>query len=173
MIEVWKDVVGLEGYYKISSFGRIFSIKSNRILIRKPKYTGYFDIDLYKDGKCYNKRIHRLVAEAFIPNPENKPLVNHIDGNKQNNRVDNLEWVTDSENCLHAVHNSLYVPYAKRLYHILYNGTEEYEFSTLDELSKATSYSKNRLMDIRKGNLPLRKGKYKGYYYKMIYKNPS
>ena len=63
---------------------------------------GYYSIGLRKDGKRFKAKIHRLIAQAFIPNPENKPFVNHIDGNKQNNCIENLEWVTGSENVRHA-----------------------------------------------------------------------
>lgn len=105
MQEVWKDVGGFEGEYQISSFGRLkhFSKNGWNILKNTNKKGDYFNVVL--TGKSYNKsvRIHRLVAEAFIPNPENKPQVNHIDGNKQNNNVNNLEWVTAKENMLHSV----------------------------------------------------------------------
>lgn len=71
---------------------------------------GYEIVDLYKNGKRKTVRVHRLVAEAFIPNNDNKPEVNHIDGNKHNNNVDNLEWVTKKENCRHAWNNNLIKP---------------------------------------------------------------
>lgn len=89
-MEIWKDVVGAEEYYQISSIGRIRNKLTNQIL-KPSKSGGYYHIEL-----CYNiKRnalIHRLVAEAFIPNPFNLPCVNHIDENKLNNCIDNLEW---------------------------------------------------------------------------------
>lgn len=96
--EVWKDIQGYEGLYKVSSLGRIKNVKG---LIRKPRLykDGYFDIKLSKNGKNKTKRINRLVALAFIPNPNNYPMVNHKDENKLNNRIDNLEWCTNKYNC--------------------------------------------------------------------------
>ena len=107
MLEIWRDIKNYEGIYEVSNLGRIKSIsrngtiKENRIL--KPnKVMGYSQVGLQKYGTRKHKKIHRLVAEAFIPNPENKKEVNHKDGNKANNCVDNLEWVTTSENQLHS-----------------------------------------------------------------------
>lgn len=68
----------------------------------------YLRVCLSKQGVCKWKTVHRLVAETFIPNPDNKPQVNHIDGNKQNNNIQNLEWVTNKENCRHAILNDIY-----------------------------------------------------------------
>ncbi|BAU40062.1 HNH endonuclease [Ralstonia phage RSP15] len=110
-IEIWKDVVGFEDRYQISSFGNLYSKKSQRILARVIN-NGYYTHSIRiggKNGKSKLLRIHRLVAEAFIPNPENKPFVNHIDGNKLNPHVWNLEWATCSENTQHAFDNGLIV----------------------------------------------------------------
>lgn len=101
MKETFKEIKDYENQYLISNLGIVISLKRNTIL--KPQtYNGYYQIGLNKNSKLKWKTIHRLVANAFIPNSNNKPCVNHIDGNKQNNYVDNLEWVTHSENVKHA-----------------------------------------------------------------------
>ena len=98
-LEIYKDIDGFEGY-QVTSWGRIFSKKQNEFLRPMPHEKGYLRVDLYDgEGNKYHKKVHRLVAEAFIPNPDEKPQVNHIDGNNQNNSVTNLEWVTNAENC--------------------------------------------------------------------------
>ena len=101
--EIWRDVVGYEGLYNVSDFGRVKSFHNGKIIIRKPAFSnGYLKVSLCKDGSIRTHKIHTLVAKAFIPNPENKPSVNHIDGNKTNNCVENLEWSTQTENMQHA-----------------------------------------------------------------------
>lgn len=105
--EVWKAIAGFEGLYEVSNFGRvrrIFRYGRPYVTPCKPKITkdGYFENTLFKDGKAKHIRTHRLVAQAFCENPENKPEVNHIDGNKLNNHASNLEYCTSSENQKHA-----------------------------------------------------------------------
>ena len=102
--EKWEIIENYPNYF-ISTFGRIKSAKNNKIL--KPYVTkrGYSYIMLSKNGKVKNFQVHRLVAKTFIDNPLNKPCVNHIDFNPSNNNVDNLEWVTHSENCLWSSKN--------------------------------------------------------------------
>lgn len=91
MIEEWKDIKDWEGLYRVSSLGRIYSIRRNLYL--KPRLAGnYYRVALTKNSKQYQLLISRLVAQAFIPNPNNLPCVNHKDENKLNNTVDNLEW---------------------------------------------------------------------------------
>lgn len=112
---MWRDVIGFEGLYKVSETGLIKSLgngnstnsttKCERIM--KPQNKRYLTIKLSKFGKYYYKSIHRLVAEAFIDNTQNKPQVNHIDGNKYNNNYNNLEWVTSKENIRHSFDTGL------------------------------------------------------------------
>ena len=109
MKEAWKSVKGFEGLYSISNFGRLKSYKKNKsgyILSVKNRHGWYLTCNLIdRDGKMVTKRIHRLVAEHFLGIPERMREVNHKDMNKQNNRVDNLEWVTRKENNQHAIRN--------------------------------------------------------------------
>ena len=115
MKEIWKDIEGYEGYYEVSNLGGANSFdrtvkrrdginikikgRAMKLIINNK---GYCETSLCKLCISTNKRLHRLVAEAFIPNQENKPCVNHKDGNKSNNNVDNLEWCTHKENMKHA-----------------------------------------------------------------------
>lgn len=124
--EVWKDIEGYRGAYQISNLGNVKSVEREvtqwnesakkyvtRIqkgLIMKPfeDEDGYLRLQLIKDGVRKKHFVHRLVALAFIPNPENKPEVNHKEGDKKDNRVWMLEWSTSSENQRHAIANKLY-----------------------------------------------------------------
>ena len=106
-MEEWRDIKGYEGLYKISSTGKVFSCKNNRTLSPGLCGSGYKKVQLCKDRKARQRMIHRLVAEAFLPNPDNKKTVNHKDGNKLNNDVSNLEWNTYSENLKHAYKHGL------------------------------------------------------------------
>lgn len=103
--EVWKEIRGYEGIYEISNKGVVRRMSYN--LSKGVTYDGYPLVILTRAGKRSTKTIHRLVAEAFIDNPENKPAVNHKDGVKSNNALDNLEWATYSENTLHALRTGL------------------------------------------------------------------
>lgn len=108
--EIWRDVVDYEGLYKVSSLGRVKSFQKGKLMIRSCTKIrqGYVIVSLMKRGiKRKIVRIHVLVARAFIPNPEDKPEVNHRFGNKLDNRVSELEWVTGKENIQHAYNTGL------------------------------------------------------------------
>lgn len=111
MTEIWKDIAGYEGLYQVSNLGRVKSlprelkrfagrkcITKERILTAHPNSKGYLRVQLKKDGTEERRFLHRLVAEAFIPNPDSKGEVNHLDNVPTNNGVENLEWVTHKEN---------------------------------------------------------------------------
>lgn len=95
----YKDIIGYEGRYAISADGRVYSYLREIILRPEEVHNGYLRVNL-RDENSVNRhyRIHRLVAEAFIPNPDNKAQVNHKNGNRKDNRVENLEWATPKEN---------------------------------------------------------------------------
>lgn len=103
-MEIWKDIKDYEGLYQVSNYGRVKSLggKSNHkksiVLKQNKDKNGYFFVILKHNGTSKYYKVHRLVAEAFIPNPNNKPQVNHLDENKQNNNVYNLEWASCKEN---------------------------------------------------------------------------
>lgn len=108
-MERWKEVPNTNGKILISDKGRVRSLlRDDRILKTQKDRKGYPRVRITINRKKRAYRVHRLVASAFIPNPENKPQVNHIDGNKNNNCVGNLEWCDGRENCRHAIDNGLW-----------------------------------------------------------------
>lgn len=152
--EIWEDVKGFEGYYQVSNFGRIKSLsragsgrntKKDKILKNTYDKDGYICKCFYKKGKIYGVKVHRLVAETFIPNPNNFPQVNHIDGNKQNNRVDNLEWVSQSKNVLH----SLYVlnNHLKKIYQFDKYGNFIKSWKNSKEIADFYGFNRNSLVE--------------------------
>lgn len=117
MAEVWRDVPGYEGLYQVNAAGQVWSRPRLSAGVKRPAYTicgrllkpwrnsaGYLCVTLCKDGRKSKWLMHRLVASAFIPNPENHPIVNHINGDKADNRVGNLEWCSDEYNAWHNAH---------------------------------------------------------------------
>jgi hypothetical protein len=101
---MWTDIVGYEGMYQVNKKGEVYSLKSGRKLKPYTDSKGYKRVDLFNKGKV-NKKVHRLVAQAFIPNPKEYLQVNHINGVKGDNRVENLEWCNNSQNQRHSWSN--------------------------------------------------------------------
>lgn len=111
MKEIWKDLKGFEDKFKISSTGIIVNKYNNTKVKTRISKDGYVYVGLYYNKKSHIKTVHRLVAKAFIPKDNNNNLeVNHIDGNKLNNNINNLEWITHKENIKHAWENKLFEP---------------------------------------------------------------
>jgi hypothetical protein len=135
MEEVWKDIKGFEGAYQISSLGRVRSLpgKYRKELIRKlvPDKDGYLECMLCEKGKYTHKKVHRLVGEAFIKNPFGKKEINHKNGNRADNRIENLEWVSRKENEHHkseVLHSSPTTTVRRedgKVYHSIKEAAEE------------------------------------------------
>ncbi len=120
MTEIWRDIPGWKGMYQASNLGRIKSLARYIVTVKGTKYPieekilkghvdtkGYIQVEFKRNRRRHIIALHRLIALAFIPNPENKPQINHINGNKTDNRIENLEWCTGSENVRHAWNNRL------------------------------------------------------------------
>ena len=165
--EVWKDIKGYEGQYQVSNYGRVkslsrkvwngncFGIKKERIL--KPSFHNYFHIVLYKDNVSKTFDIHRLVAQAFLPNPNNYPQVNHKDENTKNNFVwvnqdgtvdlekSNLEWVSATYNVNYGTRNHRASDKRKKTVLQFQKDVFIKEWDSVDQIFKETEYSKHYL----------------------------
>lgn len=143
MKEIWKDIKEYEGLYQISNLGNIRKLRFINNIVNKEKIfnikpqiinSGYYKVVLYKNKKYKNMLLHRIVAETFIPNINNYDFINHKDGNKLNNNVNNLEWCTRSQNMKHAYKNNLVQAQAKGKY-----GSDNPKAIKIDMLDKNTN----------------------------------
>ena len=172
-MEEWRDIKGSEGFYQVSNMGRVRSLdrdittlkgwkmhKKGCVLKHGIETRGYSFVSLRKPGTVIYARVHRLVADAFMTNEFNKPEVNHIDGNKQNNAVTNLEYSTHSENMRHAVETGL----KKRAYPVeMLDANTGEVLRTFPSMTSASKYF-NKNSKSPNGVLQCIKGKYKTAY---------
>ena len=173
-MEIWKDIAGYEGLYQVSNLGRVKSLgnnKNSKEKILKPFFNrdGYLLVNLCKEGKSKQYRVHRLVAQAFILNPEDKPEVNHKDEDKTNNKVENLEWVTSKENCNYGTSTERSgksqtngKKRSKPIYGINVKTNEKIEFPSTREAGRS-SFDQSTIVKCLKGRCKSHKG-YKWYY---------
>ena len=168
MIEVWKDIPEYENLYQVSNLGRVRSL--DRIVynnggeeLRKgtilkggktSRNSNYHYVGLSKDGKVTNKYIHRLVAEAFIPNPENKPTVDHLNRDTSNNTLENIRWATYDEQATNRNNTNIQ---NRKAINIEYSG-EVITFNSQTECAKYFNITKNRVNELFKG----KRSEYKG-----------
>lgn len=160
MEEFWKDIKGYEGVYRVSNLGRVKSLdridssgkkRSGRMM--KPGYVGkgYLQIQLHINGKPKHFRVNRLVAQAFLPNTDNKPQVNHIDEDKTNNRIDNLEWTTSTENINFGSRNSKVAKANSKPIKVIYRDNTYELWDSATEFAKEFGISQGYINDVLRG----------------------
>ena len=182
MKEIWKDICGFEGYYQISNMGRVQSLdrcviankhggtkllkgklmKLTRAKGRVSSDSKYLVVNLRKEGKNKVCEVHRLVAEAFISNPNNLPVPNHIDGNKENNCIQNLEWTSYSENNKHALDTGLRKPRGVPIVQYDLSGNVVKEYKSASEAARVTGLGRGSICHC----LNNRRESYAGYIWK-------
>lgn len=158
--EVWKDIKGYENLYQASNLGRIRSldkyvngrnskrlVKGRELSLFNDRY-GYKIVNLYKNKKIKLFKVHRLVAETFIPNPNNLPQVNHKDENKENNNVDNLEWITLIDNCNYGTRNQRI---SKKINQYDLNGNYIRTWDSIILIERELNIFHSRIIEVCKG----------------------
>lgn len=165
MSEEWTEVKDYEDKYQVSSLGRVRNKNTHRILKHGLNKNGYHRVNLYNESGMKSKFVHRLVAQAFIPNLENKPEVNHVDEDKNNNMVSNLEWSTRKNNINHGTRNER----SSKTQSIPIIATnlktgESREFYGTNECARQLSLDSGNICKVLKGRLT----QFKGYVFKYI-----
>jgi hypothetical protein len=169
----WREIPGYDGKYLISIRGEIYTRHRGKLLSPFTTEKGYLRVTLCRENKLIKYRVHRLVAQMFIPNPENKPEVNHKDFNKKNNYVDNLEWSTMAENLEHAVEGNKGTP-CKPVYMICKKTSNVTAFkSVMDATRHLYPEVKERklLSDCSKAIRKVLSGRlktHKGYFFRFV-----
>lgn len=143
------EIKGFDGRYQISSDGKVFSANG----LRKTEISkqGYERVSLWKNGKGKHFSIHRLVADAFIPNPNHLEMVNHKDGNKLNNDVSNLEWCNASQNMKHAYNNNLVIPRVTRVIQFTKNHEKVKEWSSIADACRKLGLNHANIVTVCEG----------------------
>lgn len=153
MIEIWRDIKDYEGLYQVSNFGRVKNVRTSKILKVKEHTRGYLKVCLCKDGKTKQFFVHRLVAQAFIPNPLNLPQVNHkIEGEegKKINTVENLEWCDAKYNMNYGTRNE---KVSKPVLQFSKNGCFVKEWSSVMEVQRQLGYGQGHISNCCNGKL--------------------
>lgn len=184
-MEEWRDIPGYEGLYQVSNLGRVKSLKRpnrhgtftyKQVILKQRIKRGYYVVYLYKDKEVSNFLVSRLVATAFIPNPDNKPFVDHIDTNKSNNKVNNLRWVTASENMNNpltrdnlskSLRNN--VKLSRKVVQLTLNDEIVAVYPSAKEVQRSTEFAQSHVSSCCNNEYGRSKNIYKGY--KWMYKS--
>lgn len=180
MEEIWKDIQGYEDLYQISNYGKVRSLPRNTTkgkILKPGKMTnGYLQVVLYKDGKRFQKKVHRLVAEAFLPNPNNLPQINHKDENKEKNVIylnddgsvneeaSDLEWVTAKENINYGTgierraKANTNGKCSKKVFQLNLDGTLLKEWSSTREIQRELGFRQNNISQCCLGKIKTSNG---------------
>jgi len=150
MKEIWKTIEGFENY-EVSTEGEVRNKKTGRVLKQWLNENGYLQVVLCLNGKKTVKRVHRLVAEAFIPNPDNNPQVNHIDEDKTDNRVDNLNWMTAKENSNYGTSTQRQAENISKPIIVIYRDNTYEEFPSATIAAKELGLWQQNIVKVLKG----------------------